>query len=129
MKKPTISLVAILALVTLSLVLPMKASAYRGWAVGEWRLLQYYTENGRQVSFNGRLRIHREGDRFYGHIYFDVVGDWEPLENIEVTDETIRFTRPMYEQRFRGHRQGNQMSGTYRDRIHDGEWTWRAERE
>jgi hypothetical protein len=130
MKKLTLSLVALVALVILSLILPMKATAGRGWAVGEWRLLQYFTQDdGREVSFSGLLRIHREGDGFHGRIYFDAVGNWEPLVNIEVTDETIRFTRPMYEQKFRGHRSGDRMKGTYRDRIHHGEWTWRAERD
>lgn len=129
MQRLTISLLAILTLVIFSLILPMKTSAHRGWAVGEWRLVQYYTDDGREVSFSGLLRIHREEDRFYGRIYFDVVGDWEPLEDILVTDETIRFTRPMYKQRFDGHRNGNRMKGTYRDKIHHGEWTWMAEPE
>lgn len=130
MKKMTISLLAILTLFTLSLILPMEASADRGWAVGEWRLVQYYTsDNGSEVSFNGRLRIHRDGDRFYGRIYFDVVGKWEPLEDVEVMDKAIRFTRPEYKQRFKGHRKHDQMGGTYRDKINRGEWTWQAERE
>ncbi len=130
MKKLTLSLLVILTLSILSFAMPMQASASRGWAVGEWMLYQYFTsEDGREVTFNGRLRIHREGDRFYGRIYFDVVGNWEPLEDINVTDETIRFTRPMYKQRFYGHRNGNQMNGTYRDKIHRGEWKWRAEQE
>lgn len=127
MKKLTISFMVILTLVILSFSLSTKASAYRGWAVGEWRLLQYYTQDdGREVTFNGRLRFFREGDRIHGRIYFDDIGNWEPLKHIEVTDETIRFTRPMYEQKFNGNRNGNQLNGTYRDKIHHGEWKWKA---
>ena len=130
MKKLTVSFLALLTLAILSFTLPMQASADRGWAVGEWRLVQNYTrDDGQKVTFNGRIRIHRERGKFYGRINFDVVGNWEPLEGIEVTDETIRFIRPVYKQRFHGQRYGNRMKGTYRDKLNRGEWTWRAEQE
>jgi hypothetical protein len=130
MKKFTVSFLALLTLAILFFTPPMQASTDRGWPVGEWRLVQNYTQDdGQEVTFNGRLRIHREKDRLYGRINFDVVGNWEPLEGVEVTDETISFIRPMYKQKFYGHRQGNRIKGTYRDKMNRGEWEWRAERE
>jgi len=131
MKKTDISLLVILiTLVVLYCSLPMQAFAAQRWAIGEWRLVQYQTqENGREVTFSGLIRIHREHGRLSGSIYFDVVGNWEPLKDIEVNDETIRFTRPTYEQKFYGHRNGNKMNGTYRDKPTQGAWKWSAEKE
>jgi hypothetical protein len=130
MKKLAISLLVILTSVILYCSLPTQAFADHEWAIGEWRLVQYFTqENGSEVTFNGRLRIQREHGRFSGSIYFDAVGNWEPLRKIEVSDETISFTRPTYEQRFYGHRHRDKMNGTYKDKLHQGEWKWRAEKE
>jgi len=130
MKKLAISLLVILTLVILFCSLPMQSFADQSWAIGEWKLVQYFTQdNGSEVTFNGRLRIFREQGRFAGSIYFDAVGNWEPLKHIEVSEETIIFTRSTYEQRFYGHRHGDKMNGTYKDKIHKGEWKWRAEKE
>lgn len=129
MKKLTISLLVILTLAIIYCTLPTQAFADHRWAVGEWKLVQSFTQNdGAEVTFNGRIRIHREHGRFVGSIYFDTVGNWERLRNIEVSDETISFTRPMHGQRFYGHRHRNQMKGTYKDKLHQGEWKWWAEK-
>jgi hypothetical protein len=131
MRRTTLGIVAVAALTALLfLVLPRNASAHRDWAVGEWRLWQSYSEHHEETTFKGRLRISRDGDHFHGHIYFDVVGEWEPLADVVVGDETIRFTRPRYKQEFHGQRKGEALEGTYRDAIHgDKEWTWRAEKD
>lgn len=132
MKGMTKNAVWILTLVCLGLYcsMPTQAFADHRWAVGEWRLAQYFTQNdGAEVTFHGRIRINREDHRWYGDIYFDTLGRWEPLQDIEVTDDTIRFTRPMYEQRFYGHRNRYKLNGTYKDRIHQGRWEWSAEKE
>jgi hypothetical protein len=125
MKKLTTSLMAILVtLVILSLILPMKASADHGWAVGEWKLSQSYHD----TTFSGTLSIQREDGRFSGRIYFDTVGHWEHLKHVEVTDETLSFSRPMAKQKFRGHRHGDEITGHW-DSSTQGEWKWRAWRD
>ena len=132
MKRMTRYAVWIVTLVCLTLYvsMPMQAFADNRWAVGEWNMVQYFTQDdGTKVTFNGRIRIYREHHGLYGDIYFDALGKWEPLQNIEVTDETIRFTRPMYEQKFYGHRNRNKINGTYKDKIHQGKWQWSAEKE
>ena len=129
MKKLAIALMAILPLVTLSLILPGTASADGEWAAGEWKLWTDYSDANGQVTFTGHVRIQRVGGRLTGRIKFDVLGEWERLEDIEVTDETVGFTRPKYKQRYFGHRNGDRMEGTYKDRLNHGEWAWQAERE
>jgi hypothetical protein len=129
MKKLAIALLAILPLVTLSLILPRKVSAASEWAVGEWKLSTDYSDADHQTTFTGRLRIEREGRRLSGRIYFDTLGEWERLEDVEVTHETVSFTRPKYKQRYFGHRDRGRMEGTYKDHLHHGEFAWRAERE
>ncbi len=128
-KKKASAYLAVLLVLILFQFYPPEVSADRAWVVGEWRLVQYFSKEHHEVTFKGRLRIHREGNHFHGRIYFDVLGKWEPLEDIEVTDETVSFTRPQYEQRFRGHRDGHVLVGIYRDRLNQGKWQWRAERE
>lgn len=129
LKKAGSIFLTVLPVTILFLLCPLRVSADRAWFVGEWQLTQYFSQDHREVVFKGRLRIHRERDHFHGRIYFDVVGKWEPLEDVEITDETVSFTRPQYEQRFHGHREGHHLVGTYRDRLHQGKWEWRAERE
>jgi len=129
MKKLAIALVVVLPLVTLSLILPGKASADVGWAVGGWKLWTDYSDHGQRTAFTGRLRIERERGRLSGRVYFDVLGEWERLEDVEVTDDTVSFTRAKYEQRYSGHRRRDRMEGTYRDHLNHGEWAWHAQRQ
>jgi hypothetical protein len=131
MRRTTLGIVAVAALAALLfLALPHKASAHREWAIGEWKLWQNFSQHHEETTFQGRLRIGRDGNRFYGRIYFDVVGEWERLEDVVVGDDTIRFTRPKYQQEFHGQLKGEALEGTYRDAIHgDKEWTWRAEKD
>jgi hypothetical protein len=131
MRGSTRGIVMVAAVATLLLlIVPQNASAHREWAVGEWRLWQNFSEHHQESTFKGRLDISRDGDHFHGRIYFDVVGEWEHLEDVVVGDETIRFTRPRYKQEFHGQRKGDGLEGTYRDSIHgDKEWTWRAEKD
>ena len=130
MKRSILVTLAVLALATLFLAVPKRASAYREWAVGEWRLWQHFSEHHEEQTFKGRLVIRRFEGHFHGRIYFDVLGEWEHLEDVEVGDETIRFTRPKYGQEFHGSRHGDRLEGTYRDRLRgDREWTWGAEKD
>jgi hypothetical protein len=129
MRKPGIALLAILFTVTLSLILPGKASADSDWALGYWKLSTDYTNEGQKVTFTGRLHIERERGRLSGRIYFDVLGKWERLQDVEVTDDTVSFRREQYEQRYSGRRHRGGMEGTYRDHLNHGEWAWHAERE
>jgi hypothetical protein len=102
---------------------------YRGWAVGQWRLEQFYSEPGRDVIFKATVDISRQDGFFYGRIYYDVLGTWEPIENIVVNDNFIQFTRPTHgPQIYSGTFNGNEITGTYRDMTLRGEWQWRAMR-
>ncbi len=101
---------------------PPPGHSYRQWAVGDWKLLQYYQD----ITYSGTLSIKREGGRYFGQIYFDSLGAWEPLEGIEVSNDTIQFYRPMYGgQNFRGHHHGGEISGRW-DSPTQGEWRWSA---
>ena len=104
---------------------PPPGGSYRNWVVGEWRIKQYY----QGATYFGTLSIQRERGRFYGRIYFDSLGNWEPLEEVEVTEETLSFYRPLYGgQSYRAHRNGNGMSGHW-DNPAQGRWEWRAWRD
>lgn len=129
MRRTTLEIVGVAALATLLfLALPGNASDHREWAVGEWRMLQHFSEHHEKTTFKGRLRISRDGHHFHGRIYFDVVGKWEPLEDVVVGDETIRFTRPKYKQEFHGQLHGDVLEGTWVSLNGEKEWTWRAEK-
>lgn len=94
----------------------------RQWAVGEWSLLQHYQD----TTYSGTLSIKSDGGHFFGQIYFDSLGTWEPLEGIVVSYDTIQFYRPMYGgQNFRGHHRGGVLSGRW-DSPTQGEWRWSA---
>lgn len=130
MKKLAIALPAILLIAALSLLLPRKAAADSDWAVGYWKLTTDYTDpGGQKVVFTGRLHIERERGRLTGRIYFDVLGQWERLQDVEVTDDTVSFRREQYGQRYAGRRHRDRMEGSYRDHLNHGEWAWHAEKE
>lgn len=127
MKRLAAPWATLLMLVVCVLAVPQTGLAYRGWAVGDWRLWQFYSEAGSQTTFTATLRISREGNRFYGTIYYDKLGNWEPVENVEVTNDSLSFTRPLYgPQHYYGQFNGTELTGTYRDMTLGGEWNWRA---
>jgi hypothetical protein len=104
--------------------------ADRDWAIGMWRIQQNFSVHHEKTAFSGRLRIGREDGHFTGRIYFDSVGRWEQLEDVHVSDDTIRFFRPEYPQEFHGRRKNGRIEGTWQDREKkDWEWTWEAERD
>ena len=110
--------------------MPAPVQADRDWAVGKWRIRQNFSQRHRETTFEGRLSIRREGHSFTGRIFFNAVGRWEALEDVHVSDDSIRFFRPEHPQEFHGRRTGHGIEGTWQDRErHDREWTWRARRD
>lgn len=129
MKKLIISIGLVSAFMLYSFMLPSMSFGYRGWAVGQWRLEQFYSEPGRDIVFKATIEITRDWGVFYGRIYYDVLGTWEPIEDIVVNDNFIQFTRPTHgPQIYSGTFNGNEITGTYRDMTLRGEWQWRAMR-
>lgn len=104
---------------------PASAQYHHHWVTGQWALTQYAPDG---TSYTGRLRIHREGGFWEGRIYFDVLGTWEPLQDVEVTHDSIRFTRGSYKQKFYGHFHDGIIDGGYKDWLHHNRGRWTAQR-
>jgi hypothetical protein len=129
MKKLIVSLFVVSCAILSSSTFVATAFGHRGWAIGQWRLEQFYSEPGRDVIFKATVDISRQGGYYYGRIFYDVLGTWEPLENIIVNDNFIQFTRPVHgPQIYSGAFNGHEIVGTYRDLTLRGEWQWRAMR-
>jgi hypothetical protein len=128
MRKSVVLGLAVLFAVLLGAAEPVRAD--RDWAIGKWRIRQSFSEHHKETVFEGRLSIHREGHSFTGRIYFNAVGRWEALEDVHVSDDSIRFFRPEHPQEFRGRRTERGIEGTWQDRQRRGkEWSWKARRE
>ena len=128
MRRKVILGLAVLCMVLLGAAMPVRAD--RDWAIGKWRIRQNFSEHHKETVFKGRLTIRREGREFTGRIYFDVVGRWEEVQDVHVSDDTIRFFRPEHPQEFHGRRTEHGIEGTWQDRERgDKEWTWEAKRD
>jgi len=125
--KVIVGLVAF-CMVLLGAAAPVRAD--RDWVIGRWQIRQNFSAHHQEAVFKGRLTIRRDGHHFTGRIYFDSVGRWEELQDVKVSDDTIRFFRPEYPQDFHGRHTQRGIEGTWKDRTkRDKEWTWEAERE
>ncbi|HAM51583.1 MAG TPA: hypothetical protein DCP92_13180 [Nitrospiraceae bacterium] len=77
-------------------------------------------------NFTGILELSRSGGQYTGRVYFDGLGHWEPLTNIQfdAVDGHIDFDRPEANQHYSGRLvNDNVMEGTL-----SGGYTWSAKR-
>jgi len=83
--------------------------------VGDWNLIA----NG----FAGILEIRYDGTALQGRVYFNSIGRWEPLQNLQFNSSTGKFTflRPNAKQQHEGVLNGNTLIGTF-----TGNYKWSA---
>lgn len=95
---------------TITTTSPTKAS----WAdalVGDWNIIS----NG----FSGKFEIRYDGSKLQGRIFYNTIGRWESLENIQFNAASgqISFYRPIPKQPFEGTLNGSNITGTFSDKY------------
>lgn len=96
------------------------------WPVGEWRFRQTFSTPEKADVLTGTLRFEREGRKYSGKIYFDLLQKWESLEEVYAGGESIRWYRPDYPEMFQGTRTETGLKGywsTWPGTFMDGHWT------
>jgi hypothetical protein len=107
------------------------------WAVGKWKLEmtvaehhEHHEHHQEEKVLKGKLRFEREEHHWEGKISLDGSDKWERLEDIHVSDDDIRFSRPERHQMFRGHRSGDDIKGTWKsEEGKEREGRWKADRD
>jgi hypothetical protein len=61
----------------------------------------------------GRIEFSAAGSGFGGRIWFDVLGTWEPLQDISFDGRAVRFVRPRGGQVYTGTLSGDTASGNF----------------
>ena len=61
----------------------------------------------------GRIEFSVAGSGFSGRIWFDVLGVWEPLQDISFDGRAVRFVRPRGSQVYTGTLSGDTASGSF----------------
>jgi hypothetical protein len=61
----------------------------------------------------GRIEFSVAGSGFSGRIWFDVLGAWEPLQDISFDGRAVRFMRPRGSQVYTGTLSGDTASGSF----------------
>lgn len=92
-----------------------KTTSSTDMIVGDWSLVA----NG----FAGILEIRYDGSALQGRVYFNSIGRWEPLQNLQFNSSTGKFTflRPNAKQQHEGVLNGNTLTGTF-----TGNYKWSA---
>jgi hypothetical protein len=101
-------------------------SSERGTPDGFW------VAEGKRIKPRVGVRKPEPGESciaFAARSYFDTTEKGEELEDIDVSDGSIRFFRPDHHQEFRGRREGDDIKETWESRGgKEREGKWEAER-